>query len=342
MRGNAELAGIVGDNDRGRHQPVMTERTPGGSFVQQLEQGPVEDIDRAPQQMLPPLHLRGEHLARMHRQPGDHGTLDSLRPQIIQCGFVDDIVLTAGPQQRQEVQARFRPAGAKDGKALAADLRGHTGTAGMPRTGIIDGDVRRGIQAGLQDRVVFLLECLQIRGEQAHDLPLGDRKADAVQKIGQALGGHLALRVQGQAEPPHAGPEPASEAGRQRRDDGLALRRHPAFPLVAHHLGGQNQIPPHDRLVAFEARAGRHLGPDRHLAGDLIPFGAAPGRRPGLGRPRLSGFLHAGRFERWARRQVLEPGDLVLQGLIAGVQVAVVEAQLLDLLLQSLIVGPQF
>jgi hypothetical protein len=50
---------------------------------------------------------------------------------------------------------------------------------------------------------------------------------------------------------------------------------------------------------------------------------------------------YTGRFERRALRQVLEPGDLVLQGLIAGVQVAVVAAQLPDIFLQSLIVGPQ-
>ena len=33
---------------------------------------------------------------------------------------------------------------------------------------------------------------------------------------------------------------------------------------------------------------------------------------------------------------MLEPGDLVLQGLVVEAQVAVVEAQLLDLLLQSI------
>ena len=79
------------------------------------------------------------------------------------------------------------------------------------------------VEARLQDRVVFLLEGLQIRGEQAHHLPLGDRQADAVQKIGQALGGHLALRVQGEAEPAHAGSVPARDPRRQRRDEGLAL-----------------------------------------------------------------------------------------------------------------------
>ena len=158
-----------------------------------------------------PVHLRAEHLALERRQPGDHGGLDRLRPQIVQRGLVDDVVLAATPQQRQEVQARFRPAGAEDAKALAADLRGHPGTAGMARAGVIDGDVRRGGQAGLQDRAVFLLERLQIGGEQAHHLPLGDRQADAVQQIGQALGGHLALRVQGEAEPPHAGTEPAGD-----------------------------------------------------------------------------------------------------------------------------------
>ena len=81
----------------------------------------------------------------------------------------------------------------------------------MARTGIIDGDVRRGGQARLQDRAVFLRERLQIGGEQAHHLALGDRQADAVQQIGQALGGHLALRVQGEAEPAHAGPVAAGD-----------------------------------------------------------------------------------------------------------------------------------
>ena len=113
-------------------------------------------------------------------------------------------------------------------------------------------------------------------------------------------------------------------------------RRDPAFPLVAHDLGGQHQIPPHHRLVAFEARAGRHLGPERDLAGDPIPFGAAAGAPARTGGLRLGGFLHAGGFERRARRQVLEPGDLVLQGLVVEAQVAVVEAQPLDLLLQSI------
>ena len=34
MRGNPELAGIVRDHDRGLHQSVMPERTPGGGFIQ--------------------------------------------------------------------------------------------------------------------------------------------------------------------------------------------------------------------------------------------------------------------------------------------------------------------
>ena len=286
--------------------------------------------------MLQPFHLRAEHVALELGQPGDHGGLDGLRPQVVQRGLVDDVVLTTSPQQRQEVQARFRPAGAEDAKALAADLRGHPGAAGMARAGIIDGDVRRGGQACLQDRTVFLLERLQIGGEQAHDLALGDRQADAVQQIGEALGGHLALRVQGEAEPAHAGTEPAGDPDRQGRDEGLALGCHPAFPLVAHHLGNQHQIPVHHRLVAFEARAGWNLGPERHLAGDPIPFGAAAWAPARTRRSRLGGFLHAGGFERRARRQVLEPGDLVLQGLVVEAQVAVVEAQLLDLLLQSI------
>jgi hypothetical protein len=40
--------------------------------------------------------------------------------------------------------------------------------------------VRRGDKTSLQHPVVFLLEQLQIRGEQAHDLTFGDRQTDAV------------------------------------------------------------------------------------------------------------------------------------------------------------------
>ena len=313
----------------------MPERPPGGGFVQRLQQRPVEDVDRALQEMLPPLQLRRERLVWMRRQPRDHGRLDRLPAQVVQRGLVDDVVLATTPQQRQEVQARFRPAGAEDAKAFAANLRGDTRTAGMPCAGIIDGDVRRGVQARLQDRAVFLLERLQIRREQAHHLALGDRQADAVEQIGQALGGHLALRVQGEAEPAHAGTEPAGDPDRQGRDEGLALGCHPAFSPVAHNLGDQHQIPAHHRLVAFEARAGWDLGPERHLAGDPIPFGATawtPARTRGS---RLGGFLHPGGFEGRPRRQVLEPGDLVLQGLVVEAQVAVGESQLLDLVLQS-------
>ncbi len=146
----------------------------------------------------------------------------------------------------------------------------------------------------------------------------------------------MALCMQGQAEPAHAGTEPAGDADRQWGDDGLALGRHPAFPLVAHDLRGQDQIPLHHRLVAFEARAGGSLDPQRHLAGDPIPFGAAAGAPAWTRGLWLGGFVHAGRLERRARRQVLEPGNLVLQGLVIDPQVAVVEAQLLDLLLQSI------
>jgi hypothetical protein len=105
-------------------------------------------------------HLGGEEVVPMRRQPGDHGGLDRLPAQIGQRGLVDDVVLAAGPQQRQEVQARFRPAGAEDAKALAADLGGDSGPAGMPRAGIVDGDVRRGGKARLQDRMVFLFKPL--------------------------------------------------------------------------------------------------------------------------------------------------------------------------------------
>jgi hypothetical protein len=86
------------------------------------------------------------------------------------------IVVTARLQHRQEVQARFRPAGADDRKVVAADLRGDNRVAGMPRAGIISGDGQREDEAR---RVVLLFERLQIHGEQAHHLPLGGRNKNS-------------------------------------------------------------------------------------------------------------------------------------------------------------------
>jgi hypothetical protein len=85
-----------------------------------------------------------------------------------------------------------------------------------------------------------------------------------------------------------------------------------------------------------QARAGRHFCPERDLARHPIPFDPTPGTAARIGRSRLGGLVHAGGFEGWARRQVLEPCDLILQGLVVEAQVAVVEAELLDLLLQSI------
>jgi hypothetical protein len=57
--------------------------------------------------------------------------------------------------------------------------------------------------------------------------------------------------------------------------------------------------------------------------GHPIPFGAAARALARLGKLRLSGFVHAGGFERWPRRQVLEPCDLILQGQVVPATVSV-------------------
>nr|WP_234819534.1 hypothetical protein [Sinorhizobium americanum] len=53
------------------------------------------------------------------------------------------------PQDGQEIEPRFRQAGAEGGKVLAANLGGEGIAPIVPRTGIVDRDERRRDEPGM-------------------------------------------------------------------------------------------------------------------------------------------------------------------------------------------------
>ena len=112
----------------------------------------------------------------------------------------------------------------------------------------------------------------------------------------------------------------ANDPRRQRRDQGLAVRRLPALPAVERRLGLRNQVLNGDLLIALEARTHRGLDRERHFPVDRTlghARAAPPLRRLVLLDLRAAlrpfrRFLHPGRLVRRTRRQMLQPQDLVL------------------------------
>src|SRR5215831_15267849 len=86
--------------------------------------------------------------------------------------------------------------------------------------------------------------------------------------------------MQRQDETMQIGAISPNNPGIKRGDDRLALRRLPALPPIARHLRAQAQVLNHDLLVAFVARAGRHLRPDNNRRPDRQLSSWLPRRRP--------------------------------------------------------------
>src|SRR5215471_20997778 len=148
--------------------------------------------------------------------------------------------------------------------------------------------------------------------------------------------------MQRQDETMQIGAISPNNPGIKRGDDRLALRRLPALPPIARHLRAQAQVLNHDLLVAFVARAGRHLRPDNNRRPDrqlvqlaaastarLLPLGVLGSAAPRNASVRC--LVHAGRLLRRSRRQVLQPCKLILDGLMFSLELSEGAAELLIL-----------
>ena len=135
----------------------------------------------------------------------------------------------------------------------------------------------------------------------------------ACSSMTKRLDRHLALMMLHQHEAAQLRAEMAADAVGQRRQDGLALRRQPAFAAVTHRPRAEHEILHLVQHVAFELgprrnphakHFGLRLGAERHAASAATCCGLAARRR--LGR-----VLHAARLDGWAAFEALQPRDLV-------------------------------
>ena len=168
-------------------------------------------------------------------------------------------------------------------------MRGVFLTPSMAGGGIIDRHPGRGRQPSLQDGVLLGVKGVLVGREEGNDLSFGDAQAQGCQLAEQALHRHLSLDVLHQHEAHDTRAEVAPHLRRQRRDDLLAVRGHPALAAEANDLWHQEEILHGERLKAAAARARRNLHGEGPLLGHrrcprtALPLAPVPTARFALG-----------------------------------------------------------
>jgi hypothetical protein len=201
-------------------------------------------------------------------------------PHIIERSVIDHIERGAAAKARQKRQARFGRAGAKDAKAIGADLRGVAALAGVARARIVDRDIGAA-QSRFQHSLILGAKRLQLGRQQANDLSLRNHHPHAGEKRDDPLAGHLPSKVKHQYGPMQVGAITPHNAGGEVGQDRLTVRRLPSFAPITRHLRVQAQILNDDVFIAFVARAGWsfRLHHDRRANGQLVELAAASARR---------------------------------------------------------------
>lgn len=341
MGADPKLPGIVGDDYRVSNQAMMADGAPYAGLGERPKRLRVEDVDTMFGEMLEEGHPVGKPQRFMGVQPSHKGRVDLPVFQQRESGVFENIVLIVAAQQSEEVQTRLRRRRAKGGEMLATDMCRMEIAVGVTGTGIVDRDIGRRHVAGMQDGGILGVETIQPLCQEPHHLAFGDLDTDVVEQRRHPLRRDLPMRMQHQTKPPQIGPKASLYSHRQLCCDGVSVRRHPALPPVTNHLDLQNQIPDEAVLVALEARSGRYTGRQhlftRHpLRVVLRP--SRPGRRI-LGRERLviRCLFHPRWSEGWARRQVLQPRNLVAQKLVVDLQPGVLKPEQIVLIAKPLV-----
>ena len=106
MCADAELAGIVGNDDRVANQAMMVDRTPDARFGERTDLLRVEDVDTLVSQIVKERDLIAEVLRCSSSQPGHDGGAGAISLiQIIEGRVVQHVVLIIAAQQAQKVEA---------------------------------------------------------------------------------------------------------------------------------------------------------------------------------------------------------------------------------------------
>ena len=132
--------------------------------------------------------------------------------------LVDDVISRPAAQALKKRLARLALPGAKDGEIVRADLGRHPGLAAMAGAGVVDRDIGRAFEAGVQHCGVLGLEGLEPGGQKAHHLALRDHQPHALEQRQDLLAGHMALKIKQQDQAVQIEAIAPDNAGIERRD----------------------------------------------------------------------------------------------------------------------------
>ena len=173
----AELAGPVGHHDGLAQKALLANGAPKRRLAcdphrigRDSEIGETEGA-----QMAHPVGFAVENARGMAGELVDERLGEVVIPHVGQRRLVDDVISRPAAQALKKRLARFALPSAKDGEIVRADLGGHAGLAAMAGAGVVDCDIGRAFEAGVQHRGVLGLEGFELGGQKAHHLALRDR-----------------------------------------------------------------------------------------------------------------------------------------------------------------------
>ncbi len=194
---DAELAGVVGDDDRAAEQTLGLDCAPQRRFAgdahrigRHLQVGQAEGT-----QVVHPILARAKDARSVAAEPVDDVLRQIARAHVGDRGGINHVGRRPAEQAAEESQARLAGPGAERGEAVGADVGGEAGLAGVAGAGVVDGDEGRAHEPRPQHRFVLGAEALQLGAQEPHHLPLGNRQAHADQKRHDPFGAPRSSQV---------------------------------------------------------------------------------------------------------------------------------------------------
>src|ERR1700692_2310723 len=197
--------------------------------------------------------VTGKAAVGMLDQASDHMGGQRAFAHVGQRLGVNDVIVVAGAQQREEVEAALGAGGAEPGEMRVADLRAEAIRSFVASAGVVHRDPGSTEEPGPQHIAGLIAEAVLAIDQQTHDLTLGDDDPEPAQQRHQTWHRRLPLMILGEHEAAQFRPEVTIDAGRQRRRHHAAIRRLPAFAAGIHNMRTDHQILHHEARVAFEA-----------------------------------------------------------------------------------------
>src|ERR1700760_2394926 len=180
MPPDGELTGIVADHNRLAQKTMRLNAAPERALSGDLHRvwGDPQSTDAKAVEMRLPGGLIDKSRLPMGSQLSDDRPGEGPTSHIVDGGVVEHIIGVPGTQQVKKVQPALAASCAEPGEAAVADLRAEAVVAGVPGTGVVDGDPCRPLQASTQHIAALGEEVVLSIDQQAHHLTLRDAEPD--------------------------------------------------------------------------------------------------------------------------------------------------------------------